>query len=128
MTKQEAIEYLQPIAENSSLKSYKNALTLAIEALKTLDAERCKGVGIDAIDKPLTLDELKVIDGEPIWIVEWPDWGHWELSCDAEGYLGDREESFYGLKHDDPEGKYGLHKLGWLAYRQKPKRGGGADA
>ena len=74
-------------------------------------------------DKPLTLDELREMDGEPVWIVEYPDWGHWELSADAEDYVTDRESSFYGMKHDDPAGRYGLHKLGWLAYRQKPEEG-----
>lgn len=28
---------------------------------------------------------------------------------------------FYGLKHDDPAGRYGLHVLGWLAYRRPPE-------
>ncbi len=69
----------------------------------------------------LTLDELRQMDGEPVWIVEAPDWGHWELSEDAEYYLTDRDEDFYGIRHDDPDGKYGLHALGWLAYRRKPK-------
>lgn len=71
--------------------------------------------------EPLTLDELRKMDGEPVWIVEEPDWGHWELSADADDYVADREPSFYGMKHNDPAGRYGLHKLGWLAYRQKPE-------
>ena len=71
--------------------------------------------------EPLTLDELRKMDGEPVWIVEEPDWGHWELSADAEDYVTDREPSFYGMKHNDQDGRYGLHKLGWLAYRQKPE-------
>ena len=71
--------------------------------------------------EPLTLDELREMDGEPVWIVEEPDWGHWELSADADDYVADREPSFYGMKHNDPAGRYGLHKLGWLAYRQKPE-------
>lgn len=70
---------------------------------------------------PLTLDELREMGGEPVWIVEDPDWGHWELSADAEDYVTDREPSFYGMKHNDQAGRYGLHKLGWLAYRQKPE-------
>ncbi len=74
--------------------------------------------------KPLTLDELKKMNGEPVWIVEHPDWGHWELSDDAEDYVQDRDEDFYGLYMPkgltDPEGRYGLHVLGWLAYRSKP--------
>ena len=72
-------------------------------------------------NEPLTLDELREMDGEPVWIVEHPDWGHWELSADAEDYLADRDQDFYALKHDDPEGRYGLHVLGWLAYRRPPE-------
>lgn len=72
--------------------------------------------------KPLTLDELRQMDGEPVWIVEGPeDWGHWELSSDAEDYLEDRDADFYSMRYNDPAGRYGLHKLGWLAYRHKPK-------
>ena len=72
-------------------------------------------------NKPLTLEELREMSGEPVWIVEQPDWGHWELSADAEDYLADRDQDFYGLKHDDPAGRYGLHVLGWLAYRRPPE-------
>lgn len=75
----------------------------------------------NGLNEPLTLDELRKMDGEPVWIVEEPDWGHWELSADADDYVADREPSFYGMKHNDPDGRYGLHKLGWLAYRQKPE-------
>lgn len=78
-------------------------------------------------NKTLTLDELREMGGEPVWIVEDPDWGHWELSADAEDYVTDREPSFYGMKHNDPAGRYGLHKLGWLAYRQKPEEGSSND-
>lgn len=72
-------------------------------------------------NKPLTLEQLREMDGEPVWIVEQPDWGHWELSADAEDYLANRDQDFYGLKHDDPAGRYGLHVLGWLAYRRPPE-------
>ena len=72
-------------------------------------------------NEPLTLEELREMDGEPVWIVEQPDWGHWELSADAEDYLADRDQDFYGLKHDDPAGRYGLHVLGWLAHRRPPE-------
>lgn len=75
-------------------------------------------------NESLTLDELKQMDGEPVYIVEYPDWGHWELSEDAEDYLCDRDPDFYGMTHNDPAGKYGLHTLGWLAYRNKPEQEG----
>lgn len=72
--------------------------------------------------KPLTLEQLREMDGQPVWIVEYPDWGHWELSEDANDYIVDRNLNFYGMKHDDPDGRYGLHKLGWLAYSCPPAR------
>ena len=72
-------------------------------------------------NEPLTLEELREMDGEPVWIVEHPDWGHWELSADAEDYIADRDQDLYGLKHDDPAGQCGLHVLGWLAYRRPPE-------
>ena len=56
-----------------------------------------------------------------MYIVAWPDWGHWELSADAEDYLADRDPDFYGMKHADLAGRYGLHVMGWLAYRAKPE-------
>lgn len=69
---------------------------------------------------PLTLEQLRGMDGQPVWIVESPDWGHWELSEDAEDYLCDRDADLYGLTYPDPDGKAGLHKLGWLAYAYPP--------
>lgn len=75
------------------------------------------------IENPLTIEQLMEMDGEPVWIVEHPDWGHWELSENAEDYIADRDQDLYGLKHDDPAGQCGLHVLGWLAYRRPPEGG-----
>ena len=72
-------------------------------------------------NEALTLEQLREMNGEPVWIVEHPDWGHWELSADAEDYIADRDQDLYGLKHDDPAGQCGLHVLGWLAYRRPPE-------
>ena len=96
-----------------------DALNMAISALRQQEHFR----EVTKKVEPLTLDELREMDGEPVWIVEEPDWGHWELSADADDYVADREPSFYGMKHNDPAGRYGLHKLGWLDYRQKPEEG-----
>ena len=70
--------------------------------------------------EPLSLEQLREMNGKPVWIVEYPDWGHWELSEDAEDYLCDRDTELYGLIYPDPDGKVGLHKLGWLAYAYPP--------
>ncbi len=72
--------------------------------------------------EPLTLEQLLEMDGQPVWIMEAPDWGHWELSEDAEDYICDRDTDLYGLTYPDPDGKAGLHKLGWVAYAYPPAR------
>lgn len=56
MTREEAIWYLSPIAENTSLERYKEALTLAISALREQEERENPN--------PLTLDELRQMDGE----------------------------------------------------------------
>ena len=70
--------------------------------------------------RPLTVEQLREMDGQPVWIVEQPDWGHWELSEDADDYFSDRDPGLYGLTYPDPEGKGGIHKLGWIAYAYPP--------
>lgn len=71
------------------------------------------------VGEPLSLEHLKQMDGEPVWIVEFPDWGHWELSEDAEDYLCDRDTDLYGFM-SDLDGEAGSHELGWLAYPYPP--------
>lgn len=90
------------------------AIDMAISAL------RSDHTGEAADMMPFTLEQLRGMNGKPVWIVESPDWGHWELSEDAEDYLCDRDTDLYGLTYPDPEGKAGLHKLGWLAYAYPP--------
>lgn len=67
---------------------------------------------------PLTLDQLREMDGKPVWIVEYPEWGHWELTEDAEDYIWPRHAVLYGLKGED--GRYGLAKGGWIACAYAP--------
>ena len=119
MTTKEAIEAIKCNWPDSRYTILREALDMAISALRQQEHFR----EVTKKVEPLTLDELREMDGEPVWIVEEPDWGHWELSADADDYVADREPSFYGMKHNDPAGRYGLHKLGWLAYRQKPEEG-----
>ena len=65
--------------------------------------------------EPLTLDELREIDGEPVWVQSpgVPEYGRWAI---VEG-VG---ENCLFL-HDD----FTCHNYGktWLAYRQKPEEG-----
>ena len=66
-------------------------------------------------NQPLTLDELREMDGEPVWVQSpgIPEYGRWAI---VEG-VG---ENCLFL-HDD----FTCHEYGktWLAYRQKPEEG-----
>ena len=115
MDRKEAVLRIKNHMEHHGIGKYphlklKEALDMAIAALSQPN-------------EPMTLEQLREMDGEPVWIVEHPDWGHWELSADAEDYIADRDQDLYGLKHDDPAGQCGLHVLGWLAYRRPPEGG-----
>ena len=94
-----------------------DALQVALDALRT-QQEREK-------NEPLTLDELRKMDGEPVWCVDGFGCERWGLvntenvlleviSSDSEALEG----AFYNMTGD---GKMGLHPWGWLAYRRKPK-------
>ena len=96
------------------------ALEFALTALRSMPEAREYHFRDATKMVPLTLGQLREMNGKPVWIVEYPDWVHWELSEDAEDYLCDRDTDLYGLIHPDPDGKAGLHKLGWLAYAYPP--------
>lgn len=74
---------------------------------------------------PLTLEELRGMDGEPVFCVDgqgnkcWclvncDDW----LPCCYDNETGLWDGCFYGMTGD---GKHGLHKSGWLAFISKPE-------
>ena len=72
------------------------------------------------LNEPLTLDELRKMDGEPVWVVYGEDEGMWALVevCEESIFLtnnlGGRTE--YA---DDAE----LEDDGLTVYRQKPEEG-----
>ena len=70
----------------------------------------------NGLNEPLTLDELRRMDGEPVWVQSpgVPEYGRWAI---VEG-VG---ENCLFL-HDD----FTCHDYGktWLAYRQKPEEDG----
>ena len=114
MTREEAVRILDPETTRDELREY-DADTY-IEACN----EACR-MGADAIraqqerenPKPLTLDELRQMDGELVWVQSpgVPEYGRWAI---VEG-VG---ENCLFL-HDD----FTCHDYGktWLAYRQKPE-------
>lgn len=80
-------------------------------AISALRQQECVG----DVNKSLTMDELRQMDGEPVWVQSpgVPECGRWAI---VEG-VG---ENCLFL-HDD----FTCHDYGktWLAYRQKPEEG-----
>ena len=122
MTREEAIEYWEGLRKTFSsqlekeenhfgrmhLKTTIDAIDMAISAIRQ---QECVG----DVNKSLTLDELRQMDGEPVWVQSpgVPEYGRWAI---VEG-VG---ENCLFL-HDD----FTCHDYGktWLAYRQKPEEG-----
>lgn len=71
--------------------------------------------------EPLTLEELRHMDGEPVWIVA----KHYRTFADVVQVMGrDKGDDFVGFKicHNLQENGHGKT---WNAYRHKPKEKGG---
>ena len=143
MTREEAISILERVAHTESkwpgTDDTLEALGMAISALRqqepndwicTLkctaltDEGMCSHGGLCCLcesqrtikeNQPLTLDELRQMEGEPVWVQSpgIPEYGRWAI---VEG-VG---ENCLFL-HDD----FTCHDYGktWLAYRQKPEEG-----
>lgn len=92
---------------------------------------------------PLTLDELREMDGEPVYFQFGDGTQGWAIvERDVDGivlYGPDFDDNAYpdsdfiNMEYNggnrrqsqiiDPEGHFGLHMLGWRAYRRKPEEG-----
>lgn len=126
MTREEAIKWLQE--EKFSLErapdlngcpmteDWKKGIDVYDMAISALSAQQSKGVEIDQVkNAPLTLDELREMDGEPVWIF-WPDRrikSHWWI-------VGNYDWAM--MEFDEPAQERDYGKT-WLAYRCKPEEG-----
>ena len=109
MTREEAIEAIKCNWPDSRYTILREALDMAISAIRQQEHFRDLTKKVE----PLTLDELRKMDGEPVWVQSpsVPEYGRWAI---VEG-VG---ENCLFL-HDD----FTCHDYGktWLAYRKKPK-------
>ncbi len=124
MTAEEAIKIMIMAFEQADMRKSQdpqgyrfgelaNAYALSIAALRAQqEAEK---------NEPLTLEELREIDGEPVWVTELSiGIGYWALIMDDATYDGlylTRATKFSDY------GSYALYGKTWLAYRHKPKEG-----
>lgn len=125
MTPEEAIHRIQDHMRVHKIGEYphillKEALDMAIAALRDQE-ERDNRLESDAVkNEPLTMDELRKMNGEPIWIdtgemsLGEQICGSWEIFTHCENdtyYFTRRLRGFLGKD-------YGVT---WIAYRSKPK-------
>jgi hypothetical protein len=77
-------------------------------------------------NKPLTLDALREMDGEPVWIVtlDGTDEPRWEIIVSAGKYGIDLICVLNGVETRD-YAEFDLYNGTWLAYRYKPERSEG---
>ena len=120
MTREEAIEAIKCNWPDSRYTILREALDMAISALR----QETKVVEIDHV-KPLTLDELREMDGEPVWTVTTgvSSSGRWEL-CTCETVCAcPLHKVLRCVTADGEVTDYDLDTYGktWLAYRQKPE-------
>lgn len=86
-------------------------------------------------NEPLTLDELRQMDEEPVYVQTGDGregyvilvWEYGSVLLYGPDYVElqpvELDPDFYNMRHNDPDGHFGLHILGWLAYRYKPVDG-----
>ena len=111
MTRYEAIKILEYPVKKWSMEwderedglSYYEALDMAISALRQQETVTNR----NGLNDPLTLDELRKMDGEPVW-------------CVSLGAKLSRGDGWYIGVNNWYMGGYGKK---WLAYRQKPEEG-----
>ena len=80
-------------------------------AISALRQQECVG----DVNKSLTLDELRRMEGQPVYIVENTEYWAIVNSFDQAGV--------YLLSYGNPDdyGYFGFYGKTWLAYRQKPE-------
>ena len=109
MNRDEAINILEYPVKKWSMEwderedglSYYEALDMAISALRQQETVTNR----NGLNEPLTMDELRKMGGEPVWLVN-QNGGRWVIMSGA--YLCDRRKN----------ADYGKT---WLAFRQKPE-------
>ena len=109
--RKELIAWLESRSKDTPMPGAKRMFKLALEAVREQPA-----------NEPLTLEQLREMDGKPVWCADGE--GH-SCYCLVNAESEDCIDSecgawcfgFYGMTGD---GENGLHNMGWLAYAHKP--------
>ena len=113
MTREEAIEAIKCNWPDSRYTILREALDMAISALRQQDHFR----EVTKKMEPLTMDELRKMDGEPVYCVEITGREEWLFRRDG-GFA-----DMYGEFTSDDFMVFDNYGKLWWCYRQKPEEG-----
>ena len=116
MTREEAIEAIKCNWPDSRYTILREALDMAISAPRQQE-QLDKVSQCSSQDKPLTLDELRKMDGEPVYCVEITGREEWLFRRDG-GFA-----DMYGEFTSDDFMSWDNYEKLWCCYRQKPEEG-----
>ena len=111
MTIEEAIEAIKCNWPDSRYTSLREALDMAISALRQQETVTNR----NGLNEPLTLDELRQMDGEPVYSVEITGREEWLFRRDG-GFA-----DMYGEFTSDDFMSWDNYGKLWWCYRQKPE-------
>ena len=110
MTREEAIEAIKCNWPDSRYTILREALDMAISALRQQET-------VTNRNEPLTMDELRTMDGEPVYCVEITGREEWLFRRDG-GFA-----DMYGEFTSDDFMSWDNYGKLWWCYRQKPEEG-----
>ena len=113
MTREEAIEAIKCNWPDSRYTILREALDMAISALRQQETVTNR----NGLNEPLTLDELRQMDGEPVYSVEITGREEWLFRRDG-GFV-----DMYGEFTSDDFMVWDNYGKLWWCYRQKPEEG-----
>ena len=122
MTRKDAIEAIKCNWPDSRYTILREALDMAISALREQDvADKDAGK-----NEPLTLDELRKMDGEPVWVSvsnNWRESGVSEGWCIVRFHSEDDRVRVYVYDTRHGARFFAQQDYGesWIAYRRKPE-------
>lgn len=119
MTRKEAASILDPDTRAAATFMYyktSDALQAAYDEACLMGAAALRAQEERDNPKPLTIDELRQMDGEPVWIegccISATRKTEWALVFEAGGFCRTSNGNI---------AIFSLYGTGWLAYRHKPK-------
>ena len=118
---QQAIAWFENRLSATVMPGAREMFCIALSALRAqLECEK-EHIGETTDMMPLTLDELREMDGEPVWCADGEEHSCYCLvNAESEDCIDSECGAwcfeFYGMTGD---GENGLHNMGWRAYDHK---------